>query len=99
MFDTIEGMRHQVKATDTVPHGSIHYLEARHRGHARVEDRIDAARTPASADSARITRAARQTPATHRRTLALGNRPRGRVRPVPRATPTSQADARLKNDD
>jgi len=41
LFDTIEGMRHQVIATDT-PHGngSIQYLEARHRGHARVEDRI-----------------------------------------------------------
>lgn len=41
LFDTIEGMRHQVTATDTPPgHGSIQYLEARHRGHARVEDRI-----------------------------------------------------------
>jgi hypothetical protein len=41
LFDTIEGMRHQVMATDTPPgHGSIQYLEARHRGHARVEDRI-----------------------------------------------------------
>jgi len=41
LFDTIEGMRHQVIATDTPPgHGSIQYLEARHRGHARVEDRI-----------------------------------------------------------
>ena len=41
LFDTIEGMRHQVIATDT-PHGdgSIQYLEARHRSHARVEDRI-----------------------------------------------------------
>src|SRR5690348_3683489 len=34
-------MRHQVIATDTpVGHGSIQYLEARHRAHARVEDRI-----------------------------------------------------------
>src|SRR3954463_12927583 len=34
-------MRHQVMATDTPPgHGSIQYLEARHRAHARVEDRI-----------------------------------------------------------
>jgi hypothetical protein len=44
LFDTIEGMRHQVLATDTPPGdptgGSIQYLEARHRGHARVEDRI-----------------------------------------------------------
>jgi hypothetical protein len=41
LFDTIEGMRHQVMATDTpTGAGSIQYLEARHRGHARVEDRI-----------------------------------------------------------
>ncbi len=41
LFDTIEGMRHQVMATDTpVCGGSIQYLEARHRAHARVEDRI-----------------------------------------------------------
>jgi Transposase DDE domain group 1 len=41
LFDTIEGMRHQVMATDTPPgNGSIQYLEARHRAHARVEDRI-----------------------------------------------------------
>jgi hypothetical protein len=41
VFDTIEGMRHQVVATDTpVGGGSIQFLEARHRGHARVEDRI-----------------------------------------------------------
>jgi Transposase DDE domain group 1 len=46
LFDTIEGLRHQVMATDTPPGntasggGSIQYLEARHRGHARVEDRI-----------------------------------------------------------
>jgi Transposase DDE domain group 1 len=41
LFDTIEGWRHQVIATDTPPgHGSIQYLEARHRAHARVEDRI-----------------------------------------------------------
>src|SRR5438552_8736151 len=34
-------MRHQVMATDTPPGGgSIQYLEARHRAHARVEDRI-----------------------------------------------------------
>lgn len=41
LFDTIEGLRHQVMATDTGHSGgSIQYLEARHRGHARVEDRI-----------------------------------------------------------
>nr|MDT0667949.1 IS1380 family transposase [Micromonospora sp. DSM 115978] len=41
LFDTIEGMRHQVTATDTpIGGGSIQYLEARHRAHARVEDRI-----------------------------------------------------------
>jgi hypothetical protein len=41
LFDTIEGMRHQVMATDTPPgHGSIQHLEACHRAHARVEDRI-----------------------------------------------------------
>jgi hypothetical protein len=41
LFDTIEGMRHQVMATDTPPGaGSIQYLETRHRAHARVEDRI-----------------------------------------------------------
>ncbi|MGS2620178.1 IS1380 family transposase [Micromonospora sp. LZ34] len=41
LFDTIEGWRHQVVATDTPPgHGGIQFLEARHRGHARVEDRI-----------------------------------------------------------
>lgn len=41
LFDTIEGLRHQVMATDT-PHGggSVQFLEVRHRGHARVEDRI-----------------------------------------------------------
>jgi Transposase DDE domain group 1 len=41
LFDTIEGFRHQVMATDTAPgKGSIQFLEARHRAHARVEDRI-----------------------------------------------------------
>lgn len=41
LFDTIEGFRHQVMATDTPPgSGSIQHLEARHRAHARVEDRI-----------------------------------------------------------
>jgi hypothetical protein len=41
LFDAIEGMRHQVMATDTGPgQGSVQFLEARHRAHARVEDRI-----------------------------------------------------------
>ncbi|MEH1017926.1 IS1380 family transposase [Micromonospora sp. CPCC 206060] len=41
LFDTIEGWRHQVVATDTPPgNGGIQFLEARHRAHARVEDRI-----------------------------------------------------------
>ena len=41
VFDTIAGWRHQVIATDTPPgNGSIQYLGARHRAHARVEDRI-----------------------------------------------------------
>ena len=42
LFDTIAGFRHQVFATDTdyAGGGSIQFLEARHRAHARVEDRI-----------------------------------------------------------
>ena len=42
LFDDLEGKRHQVFATDTPrTHGwSIQLLELRHRGHARVEDRI-----------------------------------------------------------
>lgn len=42
LFDTIKGFRHQVFATDTpyASAGSIQLLEARHRAHARVEDRI-----------------------------------------------------------
>src|SRR6185369_389020 len=41
LFDTVEGMRHQVFITDTPrSHGSLQLLELRHRGHARVEDRI-----------------------------------------------------------
>ena len=46
LFDTINGMRHQVVATDTPPgQGSIQFLEARHRAHARVEDRIRCGKT------------------------------------------------------
>jgi hypothetical protein len=41
LFDTVEGMRHQLLATDTpIGGGSIQFLEVRHRAHARVEDRI-----------------------------------------------------------
>ena len=41
LFDTIEGWRHQIVATDTpAGNGGIQHLEARHRAHARVEDRI-----------------------------------------------------------
>ncbi|MGW0503824.1 IS1380 family transposase [Micromonospora sp. NPDC003241] len=41
LFDTVEGWRHQIVATDTPPGtGSIQFLEARHRAHARIEDRI-----------------------------------------------------------
>jgi DDE family transposase len=41
LFDTIEGWRHQIVATDTpAGGGSVQHLEARHRAHARVEDRI-----------------------------------------------------------
>src|SRR5690606_38990993 len=39
LFDTINGMRQQVFATDTIA-GSLQYLEVRHRAHARAEDRI-----------------------------------------------------------
>jgi hypothetical protein len=46
LFDTVNGKRHQVFATDT-PHGSgsIQFLEVRHRAHARVEDRIRCGKT------------------------------------------------------
>lgn len=41
LFDDIVGWRHQLLITDTPHgHGPIQYLEARHRAHARVEDRI-----------------------------------------------------------
>jgi hypothetical protein len=46
LFDTINGMRHQVMATDTPPgQGGIQFLEARHRAHARVEDRVRCGKT------------------------------------------------------
>ncbi|MBM2623916.1 IS1380 family transposase [Actinoplanes sp. LDG1-06] len=46
LFDQVNGLRHQVFATDT-PHGqgSIQFLEVRHRCHARVEDRIRTGKT------------------------------------------------------
>jgi hypothetical protein len=41
LFDTVEGLRHQVFITDTPRSAcSVQLLELRHRGHARVEDRI-----------------------------------------------------------
>jgi hypothetical protein len=41
LFDTVEGMRHQVFITDSPrSHCSLQLLELRHRGHSRVEDRI-----------------------------------------------------------
>ncbi|WP_034263549.1 IS1380 family transposase [Actinospica robiniae] len=41
LFDTIEGYRHQVIATDSrLSDGPLTWIEARHRAHARVEDRI-----------------------------------------------------------
>ncbi|WP_194922661.1 IS1380 family transposase [Catenulispora pinisilvae] len=41
LFDTVEGFRHQLIATDS-PAGSgpLAFIDARHRAHARVEDRI-----------------------------------------------------------
>ena len=50
LFDQHHGLRYQAFATDT-PTGQLAHLEARHRAHARVEDRIRAPRTPASAGS------------------------------------------------
>jgi hypothetical protein len=41
LFDTIEGLRHQVFITDSPRSAcSVQLLELRHRSHARVEDRI-----------------------------------------------------------
>jgi hypothetical protein len=41
IFDTVEGMRHQVFLTDSPRSAcSVQLLELRHRAHARVEDRI-----------------------------------------------------------
>jgi hypothetical protein len=43
MFEAHDGWRYQCLATDT-PHGQLAFLEARHRAHARVEDRIRTAK-------------------------------------------------------
>jgi len=41
LFDTVEGFRHQLIATDSpAGTGALAWLDARHRAHARVEDRI-----------------------------------------------------------
>ncbi|WP_326672413.1 IS1380 family transposase [Streptomyces canus] len=41
LFDTVEGFRHQLIATDSPPStGPLAFIDARHRAHARVEDRI-----------------------------------------------------------
>jgi hypothetical protein len=39
LFEEADGWRYQVVATNT-PAGQLAFLEARHRAHARVEDRI-----------------------------------------------------------
>jgi hypothetical protein len=39
LFDQRDGLRYQANAGDT-PRGQLAHLEARHRAHARVEDRI-----------------------------------------------------------
>lgn len=47
MFDSDEGLRHQVFLIDT-PYsggGSTQFLEVRHRGHAAVEDHIRCGKT------------------------------------------------------
>ena len=141
LFDTIEGMRHQVFATDTPHgHGSLQLLEPRHRAHARVEDRIrsgkdtgfgrfpsrlfainaawlelaltgidllawtrtlllDGDTRPGRAEEAALPAPARRRPhhphrpphpPPHRRDLALGHRPRHRVRPPRRAATTDR---------
>ncbi|GAA2125213.1 hypothetical protein GCM10009802_30570 [Streptomyces synnematoformans] len=46
LFDLDDGMRHQVLITDTpYSEGSVQHLEARHRAHARIEDRIRCGKT------------------------------------------------------
>ncbi len=48
MFEEIDGWRYQAFVTNTAT-GQLQFLEARHRAHARVEDRIDTPKTPGSA--------------------------------------------------
>jgi hypothetical protein len=43
LFEAADGFRYQAFATNT-PTGQLAFLEARHRAHARVEDRIKAAK-------------------------------------------------------
>jgi hypothetical protein len=43
VFEAHDGWRYQAFATD-IPHGQLAFLEARHRAHARVEDRIRTAK-------------------------------------------------------
>jgi hypothetical protein len=43
VFEAHDGWRYQCLATDT-PAGQLAFLEARHRAHARVEDRIRTAK-------------------------------------------------------
>jgi hypothetical protein len=49
LFDTVEGFRHQCFITSSP--GAVAALELRHRGHARVEDRIRVAKTAGSRTS------------------------------------------------
>ena len=49
-FEQADGWRYQAFATNTI-RGQLGFLEARHRAHARVEDRIRVAKEPAWAGS------------------------------------------------
>ena len=50
LFEQADGYRYTAFATDTRV-GQHAFLDARHRAHARVEDRIRTGRTPASTPS------------------------------------------------
>jgi len=53
LFDHVNGMRHQVFATDTPAAGNpIQFLEVRHRTHARVEESFQAAKGQVGLDQA-----------------------------------------------
>jgi len=52
LFEEVDGWRYQAFVTNTKP-GQLAFFEARHRAHARVEDRIRHPRTPAWAGSRR----------------------------------------------